>query len=662
MKKAKQTWLIPAAALLGAAVYLLLYGTEELRCTNVTWLLGGGDLTQHYLGWTAFRDSPWRFPAGLGSLLAWPEGCSVIFTDSIPWLAVAFKCFRAVLPADFQYFGLWGLSCFILQSVFAARLLRRFTDRAALILPAALLYTAAPAFVARMYVHSALAGHWLLLAAMDTALAGEERRGGRLLLPWALLGAACAGTHIYLLAMDGMILCGACLYELLPRRGLRRACGMLGAFLSAAALSVWLLGGFTGGSGVGGGLGEYSLNLNGFLNPQGWSALLPDLPLYAAGQGEGLAYPGLGALGFFAAGLIFGVRRRKELSGPLLLSAGAVVLLSVLFALSPTVTLGDRVLFTLPLPKKLTLLWGIFRATGRFAWVAGYVLLTGTLALLLHHARGKLLPVLLAAGLLIQGADLAEPLSTRRTLFDGAVYENTAEGSALWDAAEAAGIRHVVFRDSYLDLSGKEPYAIADWALRRGITVSGFLVSRSDRQGEEAAFRAGLSERDGSVLYVFTRGNSLCCAAYGLHYYAWGEYILGSWVPLSGQAELPASEFSGEFVIPLDNTDRLTGGELRGGARVLCEGGCSFAPDWCAGAGRYELVIEGGGLARAALSVQSCAEGFGSPLTRSEDTDTRIVGEFTLAEDVNLLRIRVENPGGGEITLRRMTLRYDGEG
>lgn len=103
------------SALLGAVVFICLYGVKILNPTYVEWLYNGRDLMQHYLGWEFFRKSDWMFPIGLTDQLSYPSGTSVIFTDSIPIFAVLFKLFSPIMSEKFQYFGIWGILCFILQ-------------------------------------------------------------------------------------------------------------------------------------------------------------------------------------------------------------------------------------------------------------------------------------------------------------------------------------------------------------------------------------------------------------------------------------------------------------------------------------------------------------------------------------------------------------------
>ena len=77
--------------LLAAACFMLIYGTGILNPRYDGWLLAGGDLSQHYIGWEGFRNGSWTFPFGLSDSLTYPTAISVIFTDSIPLPAVFFK-------------------------------------------------------------------------------------------------------------------------------------------------------------------------------------------------------------------------------------------------------------------------------------------------------------------------------------------------------------------------------------------------------------------------------------------------------------------------------------------------------------------------------------------------------------------------------------------
>ena len=76
------------------------------------------DPATHFLGWHFFRNEPWHLPLGLNWAYGMEMSSSIVYTDSIPLLALIFKPFSNYLPTLFQYTGLWILICFALQGTF----------------------------------------------------------------------------------------------------------------------------------------------------------------------------------------------------------------------------------------------------------------------------------------------------------------------------------------------------------------------------------------------------------------------------------------------------------------------------------------------------------------------------------------------------------------
>jgi len=125
-KKHQIMLLTVLSAIIGAIAFVCIYGVEVLDTGNTLWLENAGDLTQHYTGWTFFRDSEWSIQIGLFNSLSYPNYASIVFTDSIPIFAVFFKIISGILPETFQYMGIFGIMCYILQGVFSFTLLRKF--------------------------------------------------------------------------------------------------------------------------------------------------------------------------------------------------------------------------------------------------------------------------------------------------------------------------------------------------------------------------------------------------------------------------------------------------------------------------------------------------------------------------------------------------------
>ena len=138
--------------IISVIAFCSIYGIQIINPTNVEWQMAfGEDFAQHYLGWKAYRSSQWHFPIGMIDNLAYPTLVSVMFTDSIPLLSVFFKIFSFALPEQFQFFGIWGLLCFVLQGCFAAKIMKRFTSSKWMIIDASILFVFTPAKIEMAY-------------------------------------------------------------------------------------------------------------------------------------------------------------------------------------------------------------------------------------------------------------------------------------------------------------------------------------------------------------------------------------------------------------------------------------------------------------------------------------------------------------------------------
>ena len=120
------------------------------------------------------------------------------------------------------------------------------------------------------------------------------------------------------------------------------------------------------------------MNLLAFVTPLGWSRLLPACRSPArARRAKGFHYLGAGVLALvvLAVGLAVAARRGHRprrgarIWPPLVVAAASVM---ALFALSPIVTFGSRVLVDLNGPWAAPL--ATFRSSGRFVWPLVYVL------------------------------------------------------------------------------------------------------------------------------------------------------------------------------------------------------------------------------------------------------------------------------------------------
>ena len=192
-------------------MFLWLYGAAVLDPGWDAWILNGydeWDIQQHYAGWLLFRNSHWTFPLGFADTIAAPDGTAISYTDSLPWVSIFFKLLRGMLPATFQWFGLYTLLCFALQGAAGALLCTRGARCGAPLAVGALLsgalFACLPTLWERAFRHVALASQWLFLFALYAFLEQRAalRSGGRAgAWPWwfAVLGFAAVGIHPYFL-------------------------------------------------------------------------------------------------------------------------------------------------------------------------------------------------------------------------------------------------------------------------------------------------------------------------------------------------------------------------------------------------------------------------------------------------------------------------------
>jgi hypothetical protein len=361
--------------------------------------------------WEYFRRTP---------LVQWPvtavrpygEDWGTIFPSTAGNVLVGlpFKFFSGVLPARFQYLGLWTLSTFVLQGFFGERLFVNFGLRETERVLGAMSFLIAPAFLFRIgMTHLDLSAHWLVIAALALYF---SRRRGALSWNWLALLVVAMLVHMYLFVIVFVIALAAALRHFLSENS-RHSVGTLAKelfLLTATSITVWFFLGYSSFLGSAKGEGFFRLNSLAFFNPgygpeASYSRLLDQIPSvsarsFFAEEGEGFAYLGLiGVAG--CAVVLLGIRRyldtvRRRENVPILIAAG------ILFAaaLSNRVAIVRRE-FEYPLPQILIEARQIFRVANRFSWLAYYLVLAAGWVAVARLARKFRFSKLVLAGLLL---------------------------------------------------------------------------------------------------------------------------------------------------------------------------------------------------------------------------------------------------------------------
>ena len=433
--------------------FLVIAGPRFLDPTNVVWLVGGDPL-QHYLGWAFYRNSPWTWPVGLNPLYGMEFSNSIVFSDSIPLLAIPFKAISQLLPYPFQYFGIWVLLCFVLQAYFAFRLISLITNSIAIQCLGSVLFLFSPPLIFRLSLHESLMGHFIILAALylnlkPSAKSIEIKKSHLRSFAWIVLLSIAVLTHFYLAVMV-LVLWSADLSSrvfISNNASYKESVFELLLMVGIIGFIAWQAGYFAidGASGATRGFGDFRTNLLALFNSRGWSYWLRPIPLrdaVEAAAGEGFQFIGAGSL-FLLICAVYGCLRGKisvratavlgwKNYPSLLIALGLLTLISI----SNHVGLGPWN-FTVPLPEFVINLLSIVRASSRLFWPLYYTIILAIIWVVLkaYSSRSALILFFIAA--LLQVVDTSSgwlPIREKVSLSSSSEFKSQLQ-NPFWKAA-----------------------------------------------------------------------------------------------------------------------------------------------------------------------------------------------------------------------------------
>ena len=395
--------LFPIPVLLGTAPY---WNYPQGVMPN-SW----GDMAAAISGYDAYAPDRWRWPLfqtdGLG-----PHGISVVFTDSIPVVALLGRLLFRATGQTVNLYGIWSGLCVAGMALASTGLVRTMGARGwAAGLAAAAFGVSMPVLLAR-WGHLGLFAQALLPLSLAFYVRLRHIVRPRATAVFAQASALCATAilvHPYLLLMAGGIVVAAILQAATDRRMPARSALATLAGLVASTASVMAVLGYWGGSepATAQGFGLYSTNLLSplFRHDLALPGGLRIIVEATGGQYEGSAYLGLGLLALTGlAAFALAAGRPKLLRRHVWL---AVTLAGfTLLAVTNVVYIGAIHVLSVPLPQSVLDATGLVRASGRFVWPAVYALAALAIVIVARARKGGLI-LLVAAGL--QWAD-AEPV------------------------------------------------------------------------------------------------------------------------------------------------------------------------------------------------------------------------------------------------------------
>jgi hypothetical protein len=372
---------LAAPAILGTISFFCVVGWSFLNPTN-TYSFSQSDPNQHHLGWEFFRWSPWAFPIGLNPNFGLNPASTIVFSDSIPLLAIAFKTISHLLPEHFQYLGLWTLTCFCLQSIFAWKLISLFSNNVLFKITASFFISLAPIFLVRIGLHTSLLSHFLILNAIYLNLQKDKKSSN---LNWTLLLTGGCLIHFYLFFIICILWLANSLDRFIFFSNAKRRILLLNSLpcILFPLIALFLAGYFVGNSThiINGGYGNYASNLLGIMQGYDWSNLkLPKGSLSTPSRFESFNYLGAGILFLIPFAIVSNVKKYLLLKHSFF--ERPFFYLSLFFLTSIAITnqihIGQYVI-SFPLPEFILNFLNLFRSSGRLFWPIYYVIIIGVL-------------------------------------------------------------------------------------------------------------------------------------------------------------------------------------------------------------------------------------------------------------------------------------------
>ena len=412
--------LFSTVVLITAIVYFLSIFDVAFIVEGNLWLSNRGDASQHLIGLRYFVRDEWRFPLFHVPTLGYPRGTNIIFTDSIPLVALIFKILAPLVPHDFNPFGLWICVCYLLLAHAFSSLLYHFGHRSLIAAVAGGLFAVmTPFFMERLlFQHPALCGHFLVVYALVLYFkVADSQKTQRQFLLFTLLLVVALLIQIYLFAMVASIYVCAVLNAVVqPKRSWRELRISILTTVAALAATILLAGHLSQSAQLPSaeGFGYYSMNLLGpVASYYGGGFLSYGRVDATGGQYEGFNYWGAGIILLLWGGApdLFknvGALFSRRLC-PVMLGFFALTV----FALSNQVYLGQYRILSYDFPAPLGYLAEQFRSSGRFFWVVSYAVMA--LAVLNGlGVRRKWVATVLVLGAV--GLQLADTGSIRNSL------------------------------------------------------------------------------------------------------------------------------------------------------------------------------------------------------------------------------------------------------
>lgn len=478
--------LIPLAV--GWITFQLCVGMKYVDPWNIDLISSGINVDPYagYVAWLFYRNSPWGFPLGANPNYGLEVASSLVYSDSIPLMAIPMKLLARFTNAEIQYFGIWLLLCFLCQSKISWDLIGAYTRSIFFRTITSILFSTLPIFLWRIQSHFSLAGQFLVVYAIKLSFDSKGmrlRRGN-----WILLLSVSALVHPYFLAICGFMFLVRLIQEYVNKWiSLKNALITGASCLFIVTVVATLVAGYNvkaSNSMIGTSVeyGTYRFNWLSPLAPNGWSEVLSKLRLPNTNF-ETFSYLGMGVYLLIATAALIFVKKGtafERVRNYRVILIGLIAM--TLLAGTNRVAVGKWELL-LPIPEQVKQLLSVFSASARFAWPVLYVLVFLSLLVLVRLHSTIIVSAILLVGTTAQLIDINKGILDIRFRLNESNYSAnfTSLDESTWEA----------LREKYnyirVPLKGRESFGFPTLTLianRFGFETNSVYFGRIDKENE----------------------------------------------------------------------------------------------------------------------------------------------------------------------------------
>ncbi len=533
--------------IIGLVAFIIIYGIDVISFTNVNWLTDSAaleklwDLTQHYNGWLYYRQTPWTFPIGMTEGVC-SESISVAYTDSIPLFAIIFKILSPILPASFQYFGLYELITYMLMGGFGALITYKYSKNVIVNSISAGLFVVSPVLIKRTFYHTALSSHFLILMAICLWIYRDKMSYRKHVTLWTLLTVITVLINPYYTPMVFGILLLSIVQDIIANKEWKKSILLIILPIVGALIIGWVIGLFAGSQSISGeSLERVSFNLNQFFNPSDpiifhdtkrpvattenmtYSKFIEPLSLVSAWQMEGFSYLGFGMIIMLIVsafnGLFYVEKKLNKGNARLFVSYVVSIALGVivftLLAMGPVGTFGESTLYHLKWPESIYNLFAMFRTCGRLIWPVYYGIYAIVLIIFAKTIKGsKCIWLILIVCTIIQLIDIGSMVTYKHNIYSNIGYNEEVSDNILLTSDKMTELAkdhdEIVFlaeNELRICVSGNWSCKFQQYALENNMKMSSAYCSRdvsklADEYANDIIKKKSEGEKFPNVIYV----------------------------------------------------------------------------------------------------------------------------------------------------------------